>query len=299
MRKIISITAITFTLLAASLFPQLASASIPLNQAWYQPRPDDHTPLILAHQGGEKEYPSNSMLAFTKAHWAGADALDTDVQATKDGVLVLFHDDTLDYRTNGTGAIADKTFAELQSVDFAYNWTPDNGATYPYRGKGIHVATARDLLGDFPYDRVGMEIKPQSAAVAQSLCTLIKQYGAQNRVLISSTAQTQMDAFRTACPTVATSATQSEAEQFLYMQQTGTIPECFKPPYSSLQLPETSGNITVLTPAFVADAHKAHLRVYAWTIDTTEQAQHFIDMGVDGINVNYPKRIIDWLEAKS
>lgn len=189
MRKIIIIAIIT-VLWAVSVIPQAAGAASWPTEPWYRRRPGDNTPLILAHQGGEGEYPSNSLLAFTKAHQAGSDALDTDLQVTKDGVLVLFHDDTLDARTNGTGPISDKTYAELQQIDFAYNWSPD-GATFPYRGKGITVTSARELFATFPYDRLGIEIKPNSPVVATSLCTLIKQFSAQRRVLVSSSGQEQ------------------------------------------------------------------------------------------------------------
>lgn len=273
-----------------------AAASTTRKKSWYQPRPGDHTPLILAHQGGEGEYPSNSMLAFTKAHEANADALDTDVQVTKDGVLVLFHDDTLDARTNGSGPISEKTYAELLTLDFAYNWSPDGGATFPYRGKGIKVTTARELFTRFPHDRLGIEIKPNTMQAGQALCMLVRQFGAQDRVLVSSGGQAQMDAFRAACPRVATSATHDETVQFYTMHATGTIPSCYRPPFNSLQVPERSGDITLLTRAFIADAHQVGLNIYVWTIDTPEQAQRFIELGVDGINTSYPKRIIDWLQ---
>jgi glycerophosphoryl diester phosphodiesterase len=265
-------------------------------QPWYWPRTADHRPLILAHQGGEGEYPSNSMLAFTKAHEAGADALDTDLQITEDGVLVLFHDDTLDARTNGTGPVSSQTYAQLRTLDFAYNWSPDGGATFPYRGKGITVATAAELFTAFPHDRLSIEIKPESAPVARQFCGLVKQFHAENRVLVSSFAQTQMDAFRAACPGVATSATQAEVLQFYQLEQASKL-QGYCPPYSSLQVPPEENGIEILTPGFVAAAHSLHLKVFAWTINTPEQAQPLIDLGIDGIITSYPKRLADWIDG--
>ncbi len=291
-------TRILFTLLVSifvgGFFTQSAGAWG--SSSWYDPRPFDESTLIMAHQGGEGEYPSNSMLAFAKARWAGADALDADVHMTSDGVLVLFHDEFLDDRTNGTGAVRDHTYAELRQLDFAYNWTDDGGATYPYRGKGIKVATAWELLTFFPLSRIAIEIKQTTTQAATDLCTMIKQKHAENRVLISSFAQPNMDAFRAACPEVATSATQDEVVEFYTYHLVG-FPPSYQPAFSSLQVPTEFNGIPILIPSFVSAAHSYGLKVYAWTIDTPEQAQPLIDLGVDGLNSSYPKRLIDWLRS--
>lgn len=274
-----------------------AAKALPATGPWYQPRPTDHTPLILAHQGGEGEHPSNSMLAFTRAYTAGSDALDTDMFATSDGVLVLFHDETLEHRTNCTGPISAKTYSQLLQCDFAYWWTQDGGATYPYRGKGIKVATLQEVYTKFPTARVGLEIKQTNIQAVINLCNLIKQNNAQNRMLVSSATQPNMTKFRNVCPGIATSATQDEVIQF-FIFNSSVFPPGFNPPYSSLQVPEFFNGIQVITPSLVARAHTYGMKVYAWTIDTPEQAQHFIDLGVDGINTSYPKRIIDWLATQ-
>ena len=251
----------------------------------------------MAHQAGEGEYPSNVMFSFDKAHRAGSDALDTDMLATKDGKLVLFHDETLEHRTNGTGYVRDKTYAELLQLDFAYRWTQDGGATFPYRGKGIKVATVEELFDKYPNQRFGIEIKQTTVQATQKLCSLIMQRGYQGKVLVSSSTQPNMNAFRAACPTVATSATMDEVVQF-YVYTQSAFPPGFNPPYSSLQVPETFSGIPVLTLNFVASAHWFGLKVYAWTIDTPEQAQRLINIHVDGLNTSYPNRLITWLRSQ-
>lgn len=234
------------------------------------------------------------MLAFTKAAEAGADALDTDMFATSDGVLVLFHDETLEHRTNCSGPISAKTYNELLQCDFAYHWSPDGGATFPYRGQGIKVVKAEELFNAFPTARIGIEIKQTTAVAATDLCNLIKAKQAENRTLISSFGDPNMLAFRVACPTVATSATQNEGVAFYLMTQS-TFPPGFNPPYSSLQVPEFFSGIQVVTADTVADAHSFGLKVYVWTIDQTADAQRLKDLGVDGLNSSFPKRIIDFL----
>lgn len=290
--KLLLITLISI-LVAGVIAP--AVKALPATGPWYQPQTGDQKPLILAHQGGEGEYPSNTMLAFTKAQEAGADALDTDLFMTSDKKLVLFHDETLEHRTNCTGAIASKTYQELQQCDAAYHWSPDGGATFPYRGTGITIPKYEDLLSTFPNSRIGVEIKQTTTEAADILCWITVATGNQGRLLVSSSTQPNMDRFRQVCPSVDTSATQDEVVQFFGYNANNNFPPNFNPPYSSLQVPEFFSGIPVITPSFVASAHNYGLKVYAWTIDTPKQTQHLVDMGVDGVNTSYPKRIIDWL----
>ncbi|MEZ4374468.1 MAG: glycerophosphodiester phosphodiesterase family protein [Polyangiaceae bacterium] len=124
--------------------------------------------LNIAHRGGRKLAPEHTLVAYQNGLDVGADILELDVHATSDGVLVLMHDDTVDRTTNGTGAIKELTFAELRSLDAAYNFSEDGGQTFPYRGKGIQVPTLeearrapehgvgdRDQAGD-PQHRAGV-----------------------------------------------------------------------------------------------------------------------------------------------
>jgi glycerophosphoryl diester phosphodiesterase len=264
---------------------------------FYAATPSEHKPLILAHQGGEFEYPSNTKLAFTKAHEVGSDVLDGDIFATKDGVLVLFHDETLEHRTNGTGYLRDKTLAELQQVDFAYKWSPDYGATYPYRGQGITVFTLEELFKTFPDSRFGIEIKQTTTQAVETFCALIKQYDLESKVLVSSPWQPNMDTFRRICPEVATSATEAEVRSFYKFNFVGLV-GLYRPKFSSLQVPEKQGKTTILNKRFIGGAHKRGLKIYAWTIDTTEQAERLTNLGVDGLNTSYPKRLIEWLSTR-
>ena len=256
---------------------------------WYKDA--SGTTILLAHQGGEGEFPSNTKLAFEQATIAGADVLDTDVHITRDGVLVLAHDETLDYRTNGKGAIRDKTYEELKRVDFAYNWSSDGGKTYPYRGRGIGVYTLDELFKDYPTKRFGIEIKQVSTEAVHKFCASIKQARLEPRVLVSSVTQPNMDSFRSQCPTVPTSATNAEAKQFYIWQKLGLV-GFYRPKFTSLQVPEKQGSLTVMDKAFAGNAHRLGLKVINWTIDTPEQAKHFIDLGADGIITSYPSRVI-------
>jgi len=260
---------------------------------WFASRPGDHKPLVFAHQGGENLWPSNTLLAFQNSAKLGADVLDTDMHMTKDGVLVLMHDDTVDRTTNGTGAIRDLTLAEIKQLDAGYDFSIDNGQTFPFRGQGLTVPTLEELFQAFPDKRFGIEIKQtEPIETARRFCALIRQYHLEASVLVSSFRQVNMDDFRQQCPEVATSATQDEVTVFFALNSIG-LSAAYTPNYNSLQVPETFSIFTVLTPQFVAGAHARGLAVQPWTINDEDDLKHVLALGVDGINTDNPDRLLN------
>ena len=264
---------------------------------WFAPRPGERRPLVMAHQGGEGIRPSNTMLAFQRAVDLGVDVLDTDMHVTRDGVLVLLHDQTVDRTTNGRGAVRDLTLAEIKALDAGYSFTLDGGQTYPYRGQGLTIPTLEELFQAFPAIRYGIEIKETPPDVATSFCALIRRYGKQGQVLVSSFWQPNIEAFRRACPEVATSGVESEIRTFYVLYRLG-LAFLYSPPYHSLQIPEASGGIQLLEPGFIQAAHSRGLRVQPWTINEAADLQRIAGLGVDGINTDYPDRLIDILAVR-
>ena len=271
----------------------LATARSAPAQAWFAPRPGDHHPLVLAHQGGEGQWPSNTLFAFQHAVDAGADVLDTDMHMTQDGVLVLMHDQTVDRTTEGTGAIRDLTLAQIEQLDAAYDFSLDDGQTFPYRGQGITVPTLEEVFRAYPDKRFGIEIKQtEPLETAKRFCALIRQYNKQDAVLVSSFRQENMDAFRRECPEVATSATENEVKLFYVLHLLG-MTRAYTPNFGSLQIPEESGGINLMTPQFLAAARERNLPIVPWTINEAADLQRLIELGMDGINTDFPTRLLE------
>ncbi len=90
-------------------------------------------PLVIAHQGGDGLWPSNTLFAFERAAALGVDVLEMDVHATKDGILVVSQDETVERLTDGKGLTKEKTLAEVQSFDAAYDWSRlDDGTEFSW-----------------------------------------------------------------------------------------------------------------------------------------------------------------------
>lgn len=298
-RKILPIVVAAMVAAVASLYLAAWLRSGPIDPAaFFAPQEGENHPLVFAHQGGEGLAPSNTMVAFRTAAEAGADVLDADLHMTADGELVLIHDETVDRTSDGTGAVRDLTLAELRELDFSYRATAGGGQSRPFRGQGIGIVTVDEwftLFGDPNPEgghlRFGIEIKQTTAEAATRLCDLIRRFGYEDRVLVSSFAQANMDVFREACPEVATSATEDEVRLYYVLHRAG-LEGLIEPAYESFQIPEFSGDIRILSPDFVADARAHNLAVIPWTINDDDDLRRMIALDVTGINTDYPDRLI-------
>jgi len=94
---------------------------------------------VIAHRGGAGLRPENTLAAFQHAAQLGADVLEMDLRVAADGAIVVMHDATVERTTDGAGAVASLKLAELKRLDAGYRWSPDGGATFPYRGRGVRV----------------------------------------------------------------------------------------------------------------------------------------------------------------
>lgn len=116
------------------------------------------------------------MLFLENVATMGVDVLEMNVNMTGDGHIVINHDITVDETTDGTGVISDMTLAEVRPPRRAtYDWTQDDGATYPYRGQGIVIPTLEEVFQTFPDFAMIVEIKQRSPSMAQPLCDLIPE----------------------------------------------------------------------------------------------------------------------------
>src|SRR5262249_6510644 len=119
----------------------------------------------------------------------------------------------------------------------------------------------------------------------------------QDHILVSSFAQENMDRFRAACPEVATSATKDEVRLFLQLT-TFHLTRAYTPHYSCFQVPERAGRLEVMTADFIAAARERHLPILPWTINDENDLKHVINLGVEGINTDYPTRLLRTLSRK-
>jgi glycerophosphoryl diester phosphodiesterase len=257
--------------------------------------------LSFAHQGGAREAPSSTLLALRQAVAAGADALELDVHATADRELVVCHDATVDRTTNGRGAIAELTLAEVQALDNAYWWVPGEvvapgrpDAEYAYRGRApldrsLGIATLREVLDAFPGTLLNLDIKQTAPAVEPyeaELAALLREFGRTDDVIVASFLDQATATFSAIAPEIPTSYGTLAVAAFWQAVQEGVEP----PPttHLALQVPAVFESVTLVDERFVAAAHNHGIAVHVWTVDDADEMVRLIDLGVDGIMTDRP-----------
>jgi glycerophosphoryl diester phosphodiesterase len=250
--------------------------------------------LVFAHRGGGGLIPENTLEAFVYSAQMGVDALELDVHATKDGTLVVNHDQSVDRTTDGRGRVNELTIEAIKKLDAGYIFSTDGGQTFPFRGKGISVPTLTEIFDALPEMTFNIEPKQHAPSIIAPLCALIRERKMTAKTIVGSFNQTTLDDFRRQCPEVATSASPSEVSRFLALQKTG-LTDSYNPPMQALQVPRNLGGLQIVTKDFVEAAHRRNLQVHVWTINETSEMQRLIELGVDGIMTDYPDRLLKLL----
>ncbi|MGW2306041.1 glycerophosphodiester phosphodiesterase [Streptomyces sp. NPDC001809] len=226
----------------------------------------DHPgPLPFAHRGGTANGLENTAAAFRRAAAAGYRYFETDVHTTSDGVLVAFHDATLDRVTDTSGRIADLPWAAVREARVA--------------GKEPLPLFA-DLLDEFPEARWNVDLKAESAL--HPLVDLIRRKRAWDRVCVGSFTEARVvRAQRLAGPELATSFG-VRGVIGLRLRSLG-VPAAVRAGAVAAQVPERQGGVPVVDRRFVREAHARGIQVHVWTVNDPARMHSLLDLGVDGI----------------
>lgn len=230
--------------------------------------------LAIGHRGAAAHLPENTMPSFAKALELGADAIEFDVALTRDGVAVVIHDDTLDRTTDGRGPVENTLYADVARLD-AGSWTA---------APRTHVPTLHEVLSAFaPRTLLNLEIKETArrAEIVDVCLEEVRALDAMSRVVFSSFDHDALRLLRRLAPDarIGVLGGSTGFERALgCARQIGA--ENLHPPVLSA------------TPAAVAAAHAAGLRVWTWTANSAPAIARAIEAGVDGIFSDYPERVI-------
>jgi len=250
--------------------------------------------LVIAHRGGPSLGPESTLYTFRKAVKLGVDVLEMDVRSTRDGQLIILHDDTVARTTNATGPVQNYTLIDLKKLDAAHRWSPDNGQTFPLRNKGVSIPTLAEVFKAFPQTKMNLEIKEARSSTIQSLCRLIRDHQMTNNVVVASFEADALKEFRRLCPQVATSAGASEVLLFFGLQKV-YLEAAYSPDAQALQVPETFRDLRIVNKRFIEAAHARNMRVQVWLVNDVTSMQRLLELGVDGIMTDYPQRLMEVL----
>ncbi len=224
--------------------------------------------IPVAHRGGAAEQPENTMAAFAAAVAMGYAYVETDVHATADGVLLAFHDHTLDRVTDMTGEVGDLPYARVRRARVADEPIP----------------LLEDVLGAWPDLRIHVDAKHLAAAAP--LVAAVKRTGAQDRVCIGSFSdRTVMALRRQAGDRICTWMGRMEILGLRLASFGVPVPRSAA---GCTQVPVRQGRLPLLDRRFVATARRRGVGVHAWTINDRAQMESLLDLGVDAILSDRP-----------
>jgi glycerophosphoryl diester phosphodiesterase len=257
-------------------------------------------PLFFAHRGGSLLRPENTMLAFEYGMSFGADALELDIQQTRDAELVVIHDPTLDRTTSGSGPVASYALDEVRAVDAGYRFTTDGGATFPYRGQGITIPTLRQVFERFPHARINIDLKESTPDREARLWALIQEFAAEDRICAGCFTHAALVRFRRLTGArVATSASPREVRSFLLAALSHTTNWWLRTAYDALQVPDTYGSVRIVSRTTVEAAHRLGVDVHVWTVDERSHMEALLALGVDGLMTDRPDILAAMLTNES
>jgi glycerophosphoryl diester phosphodiesterase len=226
------------------------------------------------------EVEENTMAAFAHAVALGYTHIETDVQATRDGVAVIFHDDTLERMTGEPERIADLTWDEI--------------SRRRTRG-GAAIPLLEDVLAEWPGLRINLEAKADAAV--DPMAQAIRRVDALDRVCVGA-----FDVKRTARlrellgPGLCWSPAHAGV---LGLWLRGWSLPARRPDFPVVQVPLAFKGIPIITPRFIRAAHAHGVQVHVWTVDAEAEMDRLLDMGVDGLMTDRPSLLKEVLARRA
>lgn len=239
---------------------------------------------VIAHRGYSGKYPENTMLAFKKAVEANCDEIELDVQLTKDGVVVVFHDEKIDRTTDGTGLIKDYTYEELKKFNAA--------KLFPQVTEFEHIPTFDEYCAWAATTDITTNIEIKTGIyyyedIEKKTVDIIHKYGLEEKVMFSSFNHLSLLKVKELMPGVSCGALlgRNGIGNAGYCCHTYGF-DCYHPGFEGI------------TDETVAGCKKYGIKMNVWTVNGMDQLEKLYDWGCDGVITNYPSVCKAWLTYK-
>ncbi|MGG4490896.1 glycerophosphodiester phosphodiesterase [Metabacillus idriensis] len=253
-------------------------------------------PLIIAHQGGDGMAPGNTMAAFSLSEKLEVDMLEMDVHLSKDGEVVVIHDDTVDRTTNGTGTVKDMTLQQLKQLDAGYHFVGPDG-TRPYRNKGVTIPTMDEIFTAFPGYPMTIELKTEDSLLADKMAGLIQKHNMTDKVIIASFYDEVLNYFIEASEGKIPVSSPSEATRNFVLAHKLFVDSLIPMnKYTAVQIPMRASGLDLTAERIIKSLHKRNIAVQYWTINDEDSVRKLVEIGADGIMTDHPnivKKVLD------
>lgn len=229
--------------------------------------------IVIAHRGASADAPENTNVAFDRALAIGSDAIETDIQASRDGVLVLIHDSRVDRTTNGQGAVAELPWSVLSSLDAGSFKDPSFA--------GQRIPTLGSFLDRY-VRRIPAYLEIKALGIELASVEEVRSRGLLNQVVFTS----------------------FHFESVALIAELAPVRVCWTMPRwtpeaaaraTAARLSEVSINVRNMTPDLAAEIRSAGLGVRCWGLSNEDLMHHAVTCGVDGVTIDFPDRLLRFL----
>ena len=232
--------------------------------------------INYAHRGASEYAPENTMMSFYLGLFMGANGIETDVQVTKDGVAVLFHDDTLLRVTGESGSVCDYTLDELLQFNVKKNGLTDK------------IVTFEDFLIHFAHRNLTFAIELKSSGSAKISADLLRKYNMQDKTIVTSFKFDELKTFKEYAPEFTTGYLVEE-----------TIDDALLTKMKSVGIEELCPESKVITAEKVKEWNALGFEVRAWGIYDQDIMKRIYHTGVNGMTVNFPDKLTEYISEQS
>lgn len=233
-------------------------------------------PMIVGHRGAQGLAPENTLAAFRAAAALNLDGVEFDVQRTRDGHLVVFHDDSVDRTTDGAGLIYEMTLNEVQALDAGSKFDP--------RFAGERVPTLREVFGFLKSTEMLLFVELKDPwrfeGIEAQVIELIREYDLSDRVQVRSFYHPSLHTHYRLAPDIPLSE----------------LWENHLPGDNEITFNTIDAYYLLVTPGEIARLHARGVTVTAWTVNNLDDARHLIAAGIDALCTNYPDRLLALVE---
>lgn len=231
--------------------------------------------IVYGHRGAAFYAPENTMSSFFLGLQKGANGLETDIQRTRDGVLVLFHDDTVKRVLNQDGSISEYSFSQLEKMDFG-NWFSPKYA-------GERIVKLQDFLYYFYQKPICLALEVKQQGIEQEVAEMLQAFGSRHKLAVTSFRKESLMAMRKIMP-----------DQYLGFLTDELTEETFRY-LKEYNIQEICPKADLVTPDTVRQAKERGYMVRAWGVKTRALMVRCADAGVDGMTVDFPDMLVEYL----
>lgn len=245
-------------------------------------------PLLYAHRGASAELPENTLPAFRRALELGADVLELDVHAARDGVFIVSHDPTGERSCGVSRRIDACDWPEVSTWDTGWGFV-DAAGERPHLGAGIHPARLDEVVRELAPAPLNVDVKRAHKEQLRSLIALVRDAGAEERVLLTSFSLRELRAIRRLGYEGPLGLSRAAVARLFFLPELAG--RLFPFSGERAQIPTASGPFDLTKVSFIEKCHRLRLAVDYWVVNDALLAETLLERGADGIVTDNPRAI--------